>query len=293
MGLISVGQALKAGLSGGQISYRHQTGAWHRLLPRVYAFAGTPPSWLQDVYAAHLSLGPEAVFCGPTAAGLLGVDALKNSDVHAIVPTGMRPGCHWLKLHRLTELNARDVTSVDILPITTAPRTMLDLSGQVHPIIAERALSDLLHRRLVTVPTLVDQLIRNGKRGRRGTRQFRRLVEARAEEPGLAANSFEVDLFALLKRAGFPQPLQQFEIYSEGKFVARPDFCYPEKMIVIEADSYRWHSNPEDWRRDQKRHNQLIALGWAVLRFTWSDFRSPEAFLSNLVLAWNRIQGVA
>jgi Protein of unknown function (DUF559) len=294
MGLISVSQAAMAGLSPAQISYRRRTGAWRCLLPRVYALAGTPSSWLQRVYAAHLSLGPDAVFCGTTAVGLLGVDDFeKQSDVHAIVQVGVRPTSDWLNLHRVKELDARDVSSVDILPVTTAPRTLLDLCGQVHPIVAERALGDLVHKKLVTVPALVDQLIRNGKRGRRGTAQFRKLVQARAGEPGRAATGFEVDLFALLTRAGFPPPLQQFEIYNDGKFVARPDFCYPEKMIIIEADSYRWHSSPTDWRRDQVRHNQLIALGWAVLRFTWTDLRSPDAFLANLRVAWDRIQGAA
>ncbi|MGH2786617.1 MAG: hypothetical protein ACRDJV_01740 [Actinomycetota bacterium] len=294
MGVISAAQALGTGLTRQQISYRRRSGTWSLVMPRVFAFAGAPSSWLQRIYAAHLSLGPHAVFSGLTAAALLGVEEFRaEKSVHLIVTRGLRPARSWIELQRVTELGRRDVSAIDALPVTTAPRTLLDVAGRLPPAVVERTLSTLLHKRLVTMPALEDQLLRNGRRGRRGTALFRKLVEARAGEPGIAATGFEVDLFALLKKAGFPHPLQQFEVWHEGRFVARPDFCYPERMIIIEADSYRWHSNPEQWRREQTRHNQLIALGWAVLRFTWADLPSPHEFLSNLRRAWERNQPAA
>jgi hypothetical protein len=177
---------------------------------------------------------------------------------------------------------------IDVLRVTTGPRTVLDLCAMLPRTQAPKTLSDFLHRRLVTVPALEEQLHRNGVRGRPGSALFRELVEARAGEPGIAANGFEVDLFALLKLSGFPRPMQQFEIWHEGEFIARPDFCYPERMIIIEADSYRWHSNPEEWRHQQSRHNKLIAVGWAVLRFTWADFAAPQSFVGDLRRAWAR-----
>lgn len=64
-------------------------------------------------------------------------------------------------------------------------------------------------------------------------------------------------------------PLRQYEISYEGRFIKRPDFAYPEEMVAIEADSAAWHLGREYWQRDLAVNNQLAALGWIVLRFTW------------------------
>ena len=52
---------------------------------------------------------------------------------------------------------------------------------------------------------------------------------------------------------------------------SRVDLAYPEALIAIEADSYRWHSSPQAWSRDVARNNTLTSLGWVVLHFTWQQ----------------------
>ena len=47
----------------------------------------------------------------------------------------------------------------------------------------------------------------------------------------------------------------------------RVDFAYPELMLVIEVDGFRYHSSPEATAADQVRQAALEALGWTVLRF--------------------------
>jgi very-short-patch-repair endonuclease len=41
--------------------------------------------------------------------------------------------------------------------------------------------------------------------------------------------------------------------------------------IAIEVDGWAFHHSPERFQRDRTRQNDLVALGWTVLRFTWGD----------------------
>jgi hypothetical protein len=47
----------------------------------------------------------------------------------------------------------------------------------------------------------------------------------------------ETLLARALRQNGLPAPVPQFEIFDQGRFVARVDFAYPDERIVIEYDS--------------------------------------------------------
>jgi very-short-patch-repair endonuclease len=51
----------------------------------------------------------------------------------------------------------------------------------------------------------------------------------------------------------------------------RLDRAWPEAMLAVELDGARYHTSPEDRRRDLARDAALAALGWVVLRFTFAD----------------------
>ncbi len=55
-------------------------------------------------------------------------------------------------------------------------------------------------------------------------------------------------------------------------------------------DGYAYHSSPEAFQRDRDRQNQLDALGWTVLRFTWHDVvHRPAAVAATIRDAINRL----
>ena len=53
------------------------------------------------------------------------------------------------------------------------------------------------------------------------------------------------------------------------------DMAYPEQMIAIEADGFDFHRGRAVFDSDRARQNDLVNLGWLVLRFTstFSDER--------------------
>ncbi|HEX2057284.1 MAG TPA: DUF559 domain-containing protein [Actinomycetota bacterium] len=77
-------------------------------------------------------------------------------------------------------------------------------------------------------------------------------------------------------RSGLPRPVRQHRITDNGKLVARVDFAYPDSLVAVEVDGYRWHSGRRAWsrdltRRDLTRRNRLTSLGWRVLHVTHDD----------------------
>ncbi len=70
--------------------------------------------------------------------------------------------------------------------------------------------------------------------------------------------------------------------------VGRVDLVVGERL-VIEVDSDRWHSSPEQVSRDRRRDRALVRLGYIVLRLGYreviDDWRACEADVPALIRA--------
>ena len=55
--------------------------------------------------------------------------------------------------------------------------------------------------------------------------------------------------------------------------------AFPELRIAIEVDGWAHHSDVDRFRHDRQRQNTLVALGWTVLRFTWTDLTDRPAYV--------------
>jgi very-short-patch-repair endonuclease len=49
------------------------------------------------------------------------------------------------------------------------------------------------------------------------------------------------------------------------------DFFWPAKKLIIEADSYTYHSMPSAFETDRERDQQLTLAGYTVVRFTYNQ----------------------
>ncbi|MCK9877598.1 DUF559 domain-containing protein [Frankia sp. Ag45/Mut15] len=70
-----------------------------------------------------------------------------------------------------------------------------------------------------------------------------------------------------------------------GSIVARLDFAWPTALLALEADGVGPHSEPQALFRDRHRQNQLVHLGWEVLRFTFLDATAHARRLTETVRA--------
>ncbi len=75
----------------------------------------------------------------------------------------------------------------------------------------------------------------------------------------------------LLRSHGLPPAVFQHVVHRDGKFVARIDFAYPGILVAMEVDGRASHASPRAFQSDLVRQNELVTLGWTVIRFTWHD----------------------
>lgn len=148
--------------------------------------------------------------------------------------------------------------------VTSWMRTLVDCLV-VSPFDEALAVADsALRQEAVTHAALVaaTSLLRGP--GSAGARKVAALADGRA------ANPFESVLRAIAVSVGGLDLVPQVPIVAPD-FYARPDLVDVERRLVVEADSHTWHSSREALRRDCRRYNSLVLLGWTVLRFTWED----------------------
>jgi very-short-patch-repair endonuclease len=172
----------------------------------------------------------------------------------------------WHESYHLTE---RETSVVDAIPITRPNRTFLDLGVVLTSSQLEEVLDEGLRRNLLDVTGIWRQLDQLGDR-RPGANRVRNVLASQVGGERPAESVLETRFRQLLRRAGIPMPTPQFEIRSNGR-TARVDFAYPDIGLAIELDGAAYHSSRRAQARDRNRENQLVALGWRILRFTWED----------------------
>lgn len=271
-GVVSRAQAIGAGLSPAGISRRVANGRLRQLHREVYSVSGAPVSWHQTLMAAVLWAGPGSAASHRSAARLLKLD---GSWDELEITTPRRLESSTVKAHRMPAIEIRDLKTVDGIPCTGIDRTLVDLSAVLAIDPLEDALDAALRKRLTSVSRL--NLRVRQEAGKRGMKKLRSLLSERSNDGHPSESRFETRLNRLFLNGGLPA-LRQHTVWDGGEFVARVDFCYPEAKLIVEADSYRWHSSRRAWQRDMARRNQLTALGWQIVHITWEDLvKRPAA----------------
>jgi len=168
-------------------------------------------------------------------------------------------------------LHPDEVGSVCGLPVTSPPRTWLDLAERL--VMADLvALGDCVLRCGHGTGELARVLGR--ARHRRG------VVKARAALPLLNARSRsrpESHLRFALVSAGLPEPEVNRPIYANGEWLAEPDLHYADAMLAIEYNG-ALHAKPDRMRRDITRDVDIQHRGgWRTLTVGPDEvFKRPE-----------------
>lgn len=269
-GVIGREQAIAAGLTSSAISRRCKSGRWERILPGVYRIRGAPDSWRQRVIAAQIWLGVDSYVSHQSAAAVLGIGGVVEGPVELTATRKLRPR-NGVRVHFAVEMPRKDTTVVDGFRVTTATRTIIDLASVVSPKQLAAALDDALRKRLTSVPTTRAAMVRLGTNGKSGTRLLSRLLDERSQQTRPTDTELEDLAISIIRKAGLPEPEIQNVILNDGGFVARVDLAYPDRMLVIEAESWQYHSTMKDWSDDVVHYNDLVGLGWRVMRVTHEE----------------------
>jgi hypothetical protein len=154
-GVVTRAQLIDAGVSRAEIEHRLRTGALLREHRGVFRVGHRAPSVEARYLAAVVACGERAVLSGPAAGYLLGV--LKGSAPPPEVTTPTKRRIRGIKV-RESRLDRGDVTTWRGIPVTTVPRTLVDVAGVLRPDDLARACheADVRHR---TTPAMVDTVL--------------------------------------------------------------------------------------------------------------------------------------
>jgi very-short-patch-repair endonuclease len=268
-------QALAAGFTRRQVEHRVAEHVWRRLLPSVYALASAPPSLPATLWAAQLWAGESSTVSHRSAGQLWVFDDARARRPELWVPTncGKRHRDVVIRRGQVDRLERRFVAG---LRATSPERTLLDLAGLLDEEALEIAFESARRERLVTIASVQRCIDRSGTHGRRGTAALRSLLRELGAVPSESA--LEVKVARLLRRSKLPRPVQQMPV---GRY--RLDFAWPDRMVALECDGKRRHTEDSDFRHDRTKWSDLAAAGWRVLIATNADVN--DALLAKLSLA--------
>jgi len=170
----------------------------------------------------------------------------------------------------------------DAIPVTSPFRTIFDLAAVLKMRELERAFHEAEAREVtdrVSLPVLLERYP-----GRRGSRNLRRLLEARGPG-GITRNEFEEAFVALIDRYGLPRPRMNADLAVRGRFF-EIDALWESERVAAELDSRSIHGTHKKFESDRQRDRILVAEGWRTVHVTWRQLQEePEAIAEDLRLA--------
>lgn len=259
-GVVTRKQLLEIGLSPAAIK-RRLTGGWlHPVHRGVYRVGHTAPLPYAREAAAILACGERAVGSHQCAAFLWALAPAAPAAVDVTVPTTGRRKRHGIRIHR-SSLSWAEVTTCRGLPVTTPARTLADLSRSPSTALLERAVEDARRRRLVTRKSLLAAATRAPR--------LRVLLDA---GPAFTRSGAERRMVALVRKSGLPAA--DYNVPVLGHEV---DVLWRQAGLVVEVDSWEFHSGRAAFERDRARDAELHAAGFRVIRITARQLRDePE-----------------
>jgi hypothetical protein len=264
-GAIARRQLLDEGVSRFAIDRRIARGSLRPVHRGVYA-AGHPTltrdgKWM----AATLAAGPGAALSHRAAGTALSLLASSYLEVTA----ASRRAHSGVRIHRAV-LPPDEITTVRRIPVTTLPRTLLDLATVLPKNQLERAFHEAQENILTDSLSLPDLLDRYP--GRAGAPAIRHLLEATAPR----TRSELEDLFqAFLARYDLPRPEINAWLHTGGRSF-ECDCLWRDSRLIVELDGRACHDTTLAFEDDRARDRHLAGAGWSVIRVTWRQLREQR-----------------
>jgi very-short-patch-repair endonuclease len=251
--------------------HRVRIGRWELVDRCVYRLVGSPHTWHARVLAPILSVGGRTAASHLTAASLHGMPGFGHGTPEISVERGVNHRRPSLITHTSTDLERCRTVVVDGIPTTDCSRTILDLARRTSDRRLLRVTEWGRRNDLTSWNDLITTLAHHARKGRPGIRRLRRMILANADRAVITDSDFELLVLSLLREHALPEPVLHHRVFDGDRFVAEVDMAYPAHRIAIELDG-AVHLEAAVRERDLPRQNDLVLLGWTVLRFTWQRF---------------------
>jgi hypothetical protein len=277
-GVVARAQLTELGLQRRAIGHRL---ARRRLIPLhrgVYAVGHRSVSREGRWLAAVLTIGEDAVLSHRSAAALWGLRPTSRSRAEVTSPRALRSR-PAIQLHR--EAVAADETAEhEGIPVTSVPRTLVDLAGLLRPAELRRVVEQAEVLRRADALSLDAVVARHP--GRRGVSHLAAIVKEGRIGAAVTRSELERRFLSFLEEVGLPRPLTNASVTVAAR-TFEVDCLWPAARVVVELDGARHHGTRAAFERDRERDRALQAAGWRVARVTWRQLhRDPLGVAADL-----------
>ncbi|WP_434810589.1 hypothetical protein [Microbacterium sp. bgisy189] len=245
---------------------------------------------LAKAYAAVMP--SEAVFCGRTAAVLMGGPIRHGTALEVGVFAPHRaPRAAGVAGHQMVP-SLISAGSFMGLPCASPASTWAMLAESLstddlvrlgdHLVVIPRDERARLRpeRRLATPDQLRAAALAPRRRSRGRLLDALELIRVGAMSP------LETDFRLLTTRAGLPHPTLQLEVRAvNGRLIGVADAAYERYGVLVEVEGDHHRTDRRQWARDIEKHAAYVALGWEVIRLTSAHIRARVPAAPALVRA--------
>jgi hypothetical protein len=274
-GVITRPEALALGVPSSTLKEWVRSGRLVRVGTGIYVLPGVLEHERTTLQAATRALA--AVVSHESAARMHGLDGLDPRRLAVTVPVRRSNRFAGVTVHQSTDLAEGETTTVEGIPTTDPPRTIVDLAAVLPPRLLASVLDQTVRRGLASYRIVAQRLEATARKGKPGVVRLRRVLEPRLGGTHVSDSSLETLALETIRDAGLPTPETQHRPSWLRKMNGRVDLAYVDQQIVVECDGQRWHGSVEAFQLDRERDNLAQLAGWIVLRFTWDDItrRAP------------------
>ena len=268
---VSRSQLIQLGLSDAAIAHRVARGRFVVVEEGVLAVA---PVLEHDDWGRWMGAtltAPNSVLSHVSAAAAWGFSSSPRHFETITRPGSGGPRRHGGVLVFRSSTLAGECDVLRGIPITSVPRTLVDLAGDLSERALARAVREAVRLRLTTAGALADRLGRYP--GRRGSRRLGAIL---ARYTGLplerARSGAEVRALEVLRDAGRSLPKLNSRIAGE-----EADLSWSAERLIVEIDGGPFHL---DVGEDARKQARWEAAGWTVRRISSDDvYQHPHRLL--------------
>ena len=231
--------------------------------------------------AAVLAAGSGAVLSHRSAGAIHRIHRSKALDV--TVPCRGR-SVRGIRIHYSKSLPDDEITTVSGIPVTSSPRTLLDLATVLSKHQLERAVHEAEFQQILDPLSLPDLIARYPRR--RGIRAIKSALARLQFGANVPRKELERRFLAFADRMDLPTPETNTYLHEGGRWF-ECDCLWRAQRLIVELDGRAAHTTTSAFERDRERDRILQAHGWRVVRITWRQLhdhcRSLAADLRRLL----------
>jgi hypothetical protein len=259
-------------LGQGAIDNRVRTGPLHVVHRGGYAVGHSVLTREGRWMAAVLAGGQGAVLSHRAAAALWGIRPSERRRIEVTTPRRLRSRS-LLQFHE-SRLAKDEITTHRGIPVTTVPRTILDLAAVVDRYQVERAINEAEVLRLFDALSVRDLTERYPRRA--GVAALKVILARTAIGLTITRRELEARFLAFLEEYGLPRPVTNAWVDVPGDSF-EVDCLWREQRLIVELDGHATHATAASFENDRQRDRLLQATGWRVVRITWRQLHDDPA----------------